>query len=108
MEIKAEIQQIKSLAKQIGTASAAKAVVLFGSRARGEENTDSDVDLFVVADTDLPFYKRTRKLNSILREYQFPVDLLLYTPKEYDNKKDDKYSVAYYATREGKVLYGKL
>ncbi len=108
MEIRADYNQIKKLAKQIGTASSAKAVILFGSRAKGSQYAQSDVDLFVVADTDLPYYKRVRGLTPIVREYSFPVDLLLYTPEEFEQNKKDKYSVAYYASREGNVLYGKI
>lgn len=108
VEIKANFDEIKDAAQKIGEASGAKAVVLFGSRARGDWGKYSDVDLFVVAETNLPYFKRTRKLNKILREYSFPVDLLLYTPKEYEDVKMNKASIAHTVSHDGKVLYGNL
>jgi uncharacterized protein len=108
VEIKADYDQIEEVAREIGDASDAQAVVLFGSYARGDWGKSSDVDLFVIAKTELPYFKRTRGLSNILRKYSFPVDLLVYTPQEYEQCKRDKYSVANCVSQEGKVLYGRL
>ena len=35
-----------------------KKIVLFGSRARGDANEDSDYDLLVIEDSDKPRWKR--------------------------------------------------
>ena len=56
-------------------------VSLFGSYARGRRDLFTDLDVFVVWDTDRPFLERQRYLYSLL---SLPVDLdiVCYTPAE--------------------------
>jgi len=54
---------------------------LFGSFARGCPGAWSDVDLIVVADSDLPFVERPREYSD-LQDLGIPVDVLVYTPGE--------------------------
>ena len=56
-------------------------VSLFGSYARGRRDLFTDLDLFVVWDTDRPLLERQRYLYSLL---SLPVDLdiVCYTPTE--------------------------
>jgi len=56
-------------------------VSLFGSYARGRRDLFTDLDLFVVWDTDRPLLERQRYLYSLLSR---PVDLdiVCYTPEE--------------------------
>jgi Nucleotidyltransferase domain len=37
-------------------------IVLFGSRAKGETRPDSDLDLLIIEESDLPRYKRPAQL----------------------------------------------
>jgi predicted nucleotidyltransferase len=55
---------------------------LIGSYARQTAGPWSDLDLIVICDTDLAFPERSRLFPS-LRELDLPVDLLVYTPKEF-------------------------
>jgi predicted nucleotidyltransferase len=55
---------------------------LFGSRARGEEDELSDIDLIVVAQSARPFVERFRDFPEIL-DAPAGVDLLVYTPEEF-------------------------
>jgi predicted nucleotidyltransferase len=41
-------------------------IVLFGSRARGEAKPDSDLDLLVIEESDLPRYKRSVRYRQAL------------------------------------------
>jgi len=54
---------------------------LFGSFARGCPGAWSDVDLIVVAESDLPFVERPREYAD-LQDLGVPVDVLVYTPGE--------------------------
>jgi prevent-host-death family protein len=88
------------------TLPSAKAVILFGSCARGDARTKSDVDLVVVADlkeSDGSYWAAWDKLALALGEYH--VDLLLVTPAEWEAAES---RVLQNAKREGVVLYGKL
>jgi predicted nucleotidyltransferase len=78
----AELDEIVSIIKKITPDK----IYLFGSRASGGSNSESDIDLLVVArSTESPFLRRIR-LRKMLKEYdrRYGLDLLVYTPEEYD------------------------
>jgi predicted nucleotidyltransferase len=64
-------------------------VILFGSRAKGNAQKSSDIDLIVIAPffKDIPFLKR---MPLVLKKVPFPshVDYICYTREEYENIKD--------------------
>ena len=64
-------------------AHGAQRIYLFGSCARGEADEDSDVDLVVIQDSDLPLFERLRK-TVVHVDPDWPVDLLVYTPAEFE------------------------
>jgi uncharacterized protein len=52
-------------------------VLLFGSRARGTANEDSDLDLLVVLDDDVPGETRSwRRRHEARGSYRGPVDII--------------------------------
>lgn len=57
-------------------------VVLFGSLAWGEPHKDSDIDLFVVKETNLPSLKRIEVLDRLFSRRAYPMDFLVYTPAQ--------------------------
>lgn len=80
-------------------------VILFGSYAEGIADKDSDLDIFVIKDMDLPKNKRTREIMKYLRGLKIPVDLIVYQQKEVDEWKDIKHSFISKVLRRGRVLY---
>ena len=84
-------------------------VILFGSRARGEERESSDVDLIVVESE--PFGPSRSRHEELVRLYhavaRFPVaaDVLVYSHEDVDYWRDSLNHVLARALREGKVLY---
>ena len=84
-------------------------VILFGSRARGEEHEESDVDLVVVEAE--PFgrersrHKEMVRLYKVLADFPVSADVLVYTHDEVDYWRDSLNHVLARALREGKVLY---
>lgn len=79
----------------------ANKVILFGSRARGDWLHESDYDFVVVSPTfeGIPFVRRAVPLYEFW--YQWPgVELLCYTPEEFDVKRQQIGIVAE-AVREG-------
>jgi predicted nucleotidyltransferase len=57
-------------------------VILFGSRARAEDDAYSDVDLIVVYETPKRFLDRLAELY-LLWDLPMAVDILAYTPEEF-------------------------
>ena len=98
-------QEIKRVATSLGKAAGALQVILFGSHARGEASENSDVDLMIIAESDLPRFKRSRELYKQLRPYPFGMDLVVYTPQEIERGKKSSVSFVSAVLREGKTLY---
>lgn len=100
-------QEIQELADQISQSCDPDLVILFGSHARGDATENSDVDLLVVAHSSLPKPKRSVPLYSLLRDYPFSKDILVYTPEEIDDYRHLRASLIHRALKEGVVLYEK-
>ncbi len=96
---------IQRVATRMGQAADAERVILFGSHARGDADRTSDVDLLIIAQSNLPRFKRTRELYSLLRPYPFAMDLIVYTPEEVERAKKSPVSFVSTVLREGKTLY---
>jgi predicted nucleotidyltransferase len=97
--------QIEMVAARLAEASGAERVILFGSHARGQAHEASDVDLMIVAESDLPRFKRSRALYSLLRPYPFPMDIVVYTPREVERGRQSPVSFISKVLQEGKTIY---
>ncbi len=100
-----EQSQIQEIAQRLGIMANASQVILFGSYARGDASDKSDVDLMIVAESDLPRYKRSVDLYKSLRPYPFGLDLVVYTPQEVQAAQESPLSFISTVLREGKELY---
>ena len=80
-------------------------IILFSSYATGSPNEDSDLDLFVIKDTDLPRPQRTVQVRKMLYGSMIPIDLIVYTPKEINESKKNRFSFVYEVLNTGKTLY---
>ena len=64
---------------------------LVGSRARRDAAPESDIDVIVVAPTDRPFVERFRDYLPAVLAAGVSVDLLVYTPDEFEQmRKEDR------------------
>ncbi len=89
------------------------AIILFGSRARGDHNEDSDYDILVLKEGVRP--KERRRLETLLdlallKESIFltaSVDIIVQSPEKFEDLSNDIYMVYHYAKTEGKVIYEK-
>jgi predicted nucleotidyltransferase len=82
-------------------------IILFGSRARGDFNEDSDWDILVVVDRKLNFCKKWDIIDRIklkLARSKIPNDIILKSHFELFENKNNIGSVVYYAIREGKEI----
>jgi uncharacterized protein len=98
-------RQIDMVAARLAEAAGAERVILFGSYARGEAGETSDVDLLIVAESNLPRFKRSRPLYRLLRPYPFSMDLVVYTPEEVERGRQSPMSFVSMVLREGKTVY---
>ncbi len=82
-------------------------VLLFGSRIRGGARPDSDVDLFIVKNSDEPRHRRTLPAYRALRGMGIPKDILWVTPEEIAQWRLVSNHVVTRGLREGRILYDK-
>ncbi len=79
-------------------------VILFGSAARGDAGEDSDIDLCVVAETELKFFDRMSKVIGL-----YPggrrVEVFVYTPEEWRRMLEEGRDFIRTIVDEGRVLY---
>ena len=80
-------------------------IILFGSYATDEATEDSDLDLLVVAETDLPPRERFPAVARLLADYRLACDVIVNTPDEYRRWRNVVNHIVYFADKYGKVLY---
>ena len=92
--------------KRIADTLKPEKIILFGSYAYGNPTPDSDVDLLVVMETNATQKERYLAVSRLLRPRQFPIDVIVKTPKEIERALRNKGN---FFLREiivkGKVLY---
>ncbi len=83
-------------------------IILFGSRARGDAGSDSDVDLLVILDDPLQSKREaTIAILRVLRGLIVSVDVVVTTPREIERRGDVVGSILRPALRDGNVIYAR-
>lgn len=90
-------------------------IILFGSLAEGGEKSDSDIDLLVILDSEdicRSFEEKMKNKLLVRRSIydiskKIPVDLLVFTRKEYEAIRENRNSFFRDIDSKGKVLYEK-
>jgi len=100
-------KEIKKITDQIVKKYQPEKIILFGSYAWGKPARNSDVDLFIVKESDLPRRFRTTRVEKILGSVSFPVDVLVYTPKEVRERRSLGDFFVKNIFKKGRVLYAK-
>lgn len=97
-------REIQAIGRRIGREFDAQRVILFGSRAHGEQRPDSDIDILVI----LPFRGRpVEKSLEILNrlDLSIPIDLLARRPADVKRRYAQRDPIMRDALDRGKVLY---
>ncbi len=84
-----------------------KKIILFGSYAKGEETSNSDIDLLIVKNNINSKKNESLKVRKYLRNFIFPKDIIIVSSEEYNFYKSEVGSVVYDAEMHGNVLYEK-
>jgi predicted nucleotidyltransferase len=101
-------KQIKTITDRIIQDYQPEKIILFGSAASGKMQRWSDVDLAIVKDTKRRFFDRIGETLKLLRpiENKPPLDIIVYTPKEFRRMARESCFVRNEIIRKGKTLYG--
>ena len=96
--------EIESLVNRIAQEFLPDRIILFGSYARGDPQTDSDVDILVILPFEgKPFWKSLEILNRT--NPAFPTDLLARRPDDTERRYQQGDPLIRDAIDYGKVLY---
>jgi len=97
--------QINEVIAKIATTFNPDKIILFGSYANGVQNDDSDLDILIVQDSDLPMHKRGFDIRMSLRGILIPMDILIYTKSEFEQEKNKNFSFLNSAMKNSKIMY---
>ncbi len=82
-------------------------ILLFGSRASGDERDDSDYDILIIKSGLDNSRKLAKKIYNSLSGIGVPIDLVIVDKERMNQYLDDPYMIYGEALREGKTLYAK-
>lgn len=97
--------KISEIVEKIASGYNPDKIILFGSYAIGNPNENSDLDLFVIKESDIPRPQRVVKVRKMLYGSMVPIDIIVYTPEEIEAAKENKFSFVYEVLNTGKILY---
>lgn len=81
-------------------------IYLFGSRARGDDDADSDLDLVVIVPDDaVPGRRRARRAYEVLWDLGVAADVLVWSHSAFESRRHLRASLPGTVLREGKLLY---
>jgi uncharacterized protein len=98
-------QMVQEMVTRIARQFRPKQIILFGSRARGQERASSDFDLLIVAPSTEPRWRRTVPVYRLLSGLGVPKDIIWWTPEEVAEWRGIKSHFINSALRDGRVVY---
>ena len=102
-------ERLAQMSQAIVHAVAPERIILFGSHARGDATTDSDIDLLIIE--AIPFgpqrsrRQEIKRIRQALSRFQIPKDILVYSRDEIDKWQHSPNHIIAHSLREGRVLY---
>ncbi len=103
-----DLNKINEITNRIATKFNPDRIILFGSYANGTQKEESDLDLLIIQDTDLPPQKRGFDIRMSLMGIMIPFDILIYTKSEFDQEKKNRFSFLSSVIKNSKVLYERV
>ncbi len=83
-------------------------IILYGSYARGDYHKDSDLDLFIIKDSEESSRALTRKVDALLTARRFPLDVRVRNTSEIEwNLRAKNPFYIHHIFGQGKILYEK-
>jgi len=101
--------QIDQLIKEIVSGYQPEKIYLFGSYATGKPTDDSDVDLFIIKNTDKRKIERNWEVRRCIKTYpRTGVDIIVYTPLELHNGLLQTINIGKEAITTGRLIYERV
>ncbi|MEI7604250.1 MAG: nucleotidyltransferase domain-containing protein [bacterium] len=102
------LQRLRKVVTDLVDAFEPEEIIMYGSYARGDNDIYSDIDIIIIADTDLRFQDRSlRALDIVGDSNDIPVNPIVYTPVEFKAMLERKESFLISALNESLLLWKK-
>ena len=98
---------LQTITIRIAEAIRPEKIILFGSWARGERDSHSDIDLLIIQESNLSRPQRYAQVRRLFWGMGIPMDILVYTPEEFARYQSVPGSFTHTVAHEGKVLYAR-
>jgi uncharacterized protein len=100
---------IREVVEKIKNEYQPEKIILFGSYAYGTPTEDSDIDLFIVKETDKRRIDRFVEVSPLVENpaYHIPISPLVYTPDEVENRLAIGDDFLKEVLARGEVLYAR-
>lgn len=97
---------VAKIAEEIKVHFHPQKIILFGSYAWSRPTEDSDIDIFLIMESDLRRDERARQVQHIFSDRTFPLDIIVYTPQEVKRSLARGNPFVKEILTKGSVLYG--
>ncbi len=97
--------KINTIVERITSKYDPKAIIVFGSVAKGTSTEDSDLDIAVILDSDLSEHDRNVDVRVCIGPIGMVMDLMVFTPEEVETEKADQNSIVSEILNTGEVVY---
>jgi predicted nucleotidyltransferase len=105
-DVSSKMSALSEIVRRLVDAYQPERIYLFGSWARGEQNTDSDYDLLVVVPDDASPERCSSKLAyQVLRGTGVAVDVIVWQHSRFERRARVASSLPATVLREGELLY---
>lgn len=99
-------EEIKKIVEQVIRGYKPEKIMLFGSCANGRIKSSSDIDLAIIKSTKKTFAQRLKEIAGIVKTWE-PLDVLIYTPKEWQRGIEEGNYFIEEIAKTGKMIYEK-
>lgn len=97
------VQKIRECIEKVAKDQIVK-IILYGSRAMGTAEKDSDFDVLVVEKEPVSKLEEMRRLSEVLTDFPYHVDVWVMSEEEFEETKNVIGGLAYPANKYGVIL----